>query len=236
MKTDKLAFVLPGLLACMLPALNLHAQDTNSSSSTSSSSAPSASVPLYYPLTVGAEVGTLGVGGSGTFRFADHFGVSAGFDWFGIGYHATIKNTEYDVKTRLMGEPVALCLYPVANRSMHFKLGIEFNQNRITGTNPGGTFTVNGNNYPGTLNLNIQQQPISPYASFAGNLFYLDHAHHASVGAEVGCVFTGTPRVGLTSSNPAATADVDTARQQVIKYANYFRWIPIIKVGVNYSF
>jgi hypothetical protein len=221
MKNAKPAFMLPGLLACALSSMNLHAQDSAS---------------LYHPLTFGAEIGTLGFGGSGTFRFADHFGVSAGFDYVEFGYHASIKNTEYDVRTRLMGEPVALCLYPEAEHSFHFKLGIEFNQNRITGTNPGGTFTVNGNTYPGTLNLNIQQQPISPYASFAGNLFYLDHAHHVSVGGEVGVMYTGTPRVGLTSSNPAATGDVDTARQQVIKYADYFKWVPILKVGLNYSF
>jgi hypothetical protein len=221
MNTDKLAFVLPGLLACTLPALNLHAQD---------------SAPSYRPLTVGAEIGSLGYGGSGTFRFADHFGVSAGFDYFGYAWNGSIKDINYNVRARLMGEPMALCLYPEANHSFHVKVGIELNQNSITGTNPGGTFTVNGNTYPGTVNLNIQQQPISPYISLAGNLFYLDHAHHVSIGGEIGCVFTGTPRVGLTSSNPAADNDIATERQQVIKYANYLRWVPILKVGLNYSF
>ena len=221
MKTAKLTSALPCLLACALPALNLQAQDA---------------APPYRPLTVGAEIGTLGYGGSGTYRFADHFGVSSGFDYFGIGFAANIKDIRYNSRVRMMGEPIALCLYPEANHSFHFKLGIEFNQNRITGTNPNGTFTLNGNTYNGTINLNIQQQPISPYASFAGNLFYLDHAHHCSVGGEIGVVYTGTPRVGLTSSNPAANNDVDSERQQVIKYANYLRWVPILKVGLNYSF
>jgi hypothetical protein len=221
MKTAKFALVLPGLLACAIPALNLHAQD---------------SAPPYRPLTLGAEIGTTGYGGTGTFRFMDHFGVTGGFDYFDYTRNGNIKNVDYAANIRLKGEPLALCLYPSADSSFRLNLGVELNQNRILGTSTGGTFTLNGNTYPGTLNLNIQQQPISPYITIAGNFFYFDHAHHVSIGGEIGAMYSGTPRVGLISSNPAANADVANERQQVIKYANDLKFWPIIKLGVNVSF
>jgi hypothetical protein len=150
MKTAKLAFALPGLLA-----LNLHAQSS----------------PSYHPFTIGPEIGTTGYGGTGTFRFADHFGVTGGFDYFNYTENTTIKDVAYDAKLRLQSEPAGLSLYPSADSSFHVNLGVVFNQFRLTGTNPGGTFTLNGNTYAGTLNLNVQQQPISPYISIAGNFF-----------------------------------------------------------------
>jgi hypothetical protein len=215
MKTAKLAFALPGLLA-----LNLHAQTSSS----------------YHPFTIGPEIGTTGYGGTGTFRFADHFGVTGGFDYFSYTENRSIQNVAYDAKLRLQSEPAAFSLYPSVESSFHVNLGVVFNQFRVTGTTQNGTFTLNGNTYAGTLNLNVQQQPISPYISIAGNFFYFDHGHHVSIGGELGCMYTGTPRVGLISSNPAANADVATEREQVIHIANDFKFWPIIKLGLNVSF
>ena len=111
----------------------------------------------------------------------------------------------------------------------------RFNQNRVTGTNPNGTFTLNGNTYAGTLNLNIQQQPVDPYLTLGGNL-YFDHAHHWSLGGELGAMYTGKPRVGLTSSNPAANADVANEVQQLDSYANKVQFYPVLKLSLNFSF
>ena len=222
MKTAKLAFALPGLLACGLPALNHHAQDSSS--------------PTYHPFTLGPEIGTTGYGGTGSYRFISHLGVTGGFDYFSYSRTGNIKDVNYAANIRLKSEPVALSLYPSADSSFHVNLGVEFNQNRVTGTNPGGTFTLNGNTYAGTLNLDIQQQPISPYITIAGNFFYFDRGHHVSIGGEIGAMYTGSPRVGLMSSNPAADNDVATERQQLIKYANDLKFWPIIKLGINISF
>ncbi len=215
MKIAKLAFALPGLLA-----LNLHAQSSAS----------------YHPFTVGPEIGTTGYGGTGSYRFMDHLGITGGFDYFSYTRDGSIKDVNYHVKARLESEPVALSLYPSADSSFHLNVGVVLNQFRLTGTNPNGTFTVNGNTYAGTLNLNIQQQPVSPYITIAGNFFYFDHGHHVSIGGELGAMYTGTPRVGLISSNPLANNDIANERQQVIKYANYGKFWPIVKLGVNISF
>jgi hypothetical protein len=216
MKTAKFAFVLPSLLA-----LNLHAQSASTS---------------YLPFTIGPEIGTTGYGGTGSYRFMSHLGITGGFDYFSYSKTGSIKDVTYNAKARLESEPVALSLYPSEDSSFHLNLGVVFNQFRATGTNPNGTFTLNGNTYAGTLNLNIQQQPISPYVTIAGNFFYFDHGHHVSIGGEIGAMYTGSPRVGLTSSNPAANNDVAAERQTLRNYASYLHFFPIVKLGLNISF
>jgi hypothetical protein len=221
MRNYKLAFVLPGVLGCALSTLNLHAQYSSS--------------PSFHPLTIGPEIGTTGYGGTGIFRFADNFAVGGGLDYFYYSRTGSIKDVDYDAKLRLMTEPVTLYVYPWAAHSFYVRLGAAFNQNRVTGTNPNGTFTLNGNTYAGTLNLNIQQQPVDPYLTLGGNL-YFDHAHHWSLGGELGAMYTGKPRVGLTSSNPAANADVANEVQQLDSYANKVQFYPVLKLSLNFSF
>jgi hypothetical protein len=221
MKNKNFAFFLPCLLGCALPTLTLRAQDSTS--------------PSYHPLSFAAEIGTTGYGGTAVFRFSDHFGVGGGLDYFYYSRTGSIKDVEYNANLRLMTEPVTLYIYPWANHSTYLRLGAAFNQNRVTGTNPNGTFTLNGNTYAGTLNLNIQQQPVDPYLALGGNL-YFDHSHHWSLSGELGAMYTGKPRVGLTSSNPAANADVASEQQQLISYANKVQFYPVLKLGLNFSF
>ena len=49
-------------------------------------------------------------------------------------------------------------------------------------------------------------------------------------------MYTGEPRVGLTSSNPAANADIATERNTLIHYARDLEFWPILKLSVNISF
>lgn len=224
MKIAKFALLPVTLIAGGLSVLNVHAQAQVSSQASG------------YPFKLTAEAGTTGFGGGGTWRFADHFGVTAAADYFTIGAHASIHDIGYDARLRLLSEPVGFCFYPWTEHSFRINAGIAFNQNKLSGDTTSGSFTVNGNTYNGTLTVNIQQQPISPYASIAGNFLYFDQAKHWSLGGELGCMYTGTPRVGLISSNPAANNDVATEREEVIKYANYAKFWPIVKVGLNFSF
>lgn len=220
MKIAKSAFLFSGFLGCALLASNIQAQSSSS----------------YHPFTVGAEIGTTGYGGTAIYRFMDHLGVSGGLDYFSYRRTGTIKDVDYSARARMMTEPVALCLYPSADSSFHIKLGAVFNQTRVTGTNPNGTFTINNNTYAGSINLDYQQQPVDPFVSIAGNFFCFDHGHHVSIGGELGCMYTGEPRVGLVSSNPAANADIASQRDKLIHYARDLEFWPILKLGVNISF
>jgi hypothetical protein len=201
--------------------------------------------PFYRPFTLGLEAGTTGFGGSASWRFADHFGFRAGGDYFSLsdtGYE--IKGIHYNAKLRLLSEPLTLDIYPWINNSFHISAGIMFNQNRLTGTaDQVGTIVIGGQPFPavevGRLNMKIEQQLVNPYLSIGGNFFYFDRAHRWAMGGELGVAYTGDPDVSLTRSGPpGALLDeaVSRAKHQLNDYADKFRFWPIAKLAVTYSF
>jgi hypothetical protein len=192
--------------------------------------------PDYRPWTVGVEAGSTGFGGYLSWRFADHLGVRSGFDYFEFsdsGY--AIKNLTYDAKIRWMSEPLTLDIYPWKQNSFHVSVGLQFNQNRLSGT---AVDTRIPASLLGTLSLNIEQQPVNPYLSIGGNFFYFDHAHHWAMGGELGVTYTGDPKVSLTStrSGPGLDAALRYEQSQIEDYANKLKWWPVLKLTVSYSF
>ena len=208
------------------------------SAAESSFSEASSPHPDYRPLQLNLEGGTTGLGGSVGWRFADHFGARAGLDFLQYTDNGfVIKGVEYDAKIRLMSEPLTLDYYPWKKSSFHISLGVQFNQNRLT-----GTANDTGNIFPpeqvGMVNLEIKQQPVNPYLSIGGNFFYFDSAHHWSLGGELGVAYTGDPKVDLStaSSSPFRDAVTQYGETPVKDYAEKFRWWPIVKLMVSYSF
>ena len=202
--------------------------------------------PLFYrPWTVGVEGGTTGFGALGSWRFADHLGVRAGVDYVeftrnddqirGIHYHDTL---------RLLSEPITLDVYPWKLNSFHVSLGLMLNQNQLTGSAIyDNTIVLDGQTFSrssvGSLDLKIKQQPVNPYLSVGGNFFYFDRPHQWALGGELGVAYTGNPDVSLTRTGPASTAvDSAVARTQtgLQKYADDYKWWPILKIFVTYSF
>ena len=194
----------------------------------------SGTAPNPHPVTVGLEAGTTGFGASASWRFANHFGVRGGFDYFSISHVGAIKGINYDGHLRLMSEPVTLDYYPWMNHSFHASLGIVFNQNQLKG-NAAGDLTVNGVLYPAaTASLNVKQQLVDPYLSVGGNI-YFDTAHHWSLNGELGVFYAGDPKISF-SSTAASAADVAGETALIRSYAKDAKFWPVLKIGVTYSF
>jgi len=195
--------------------------------------------PLYQPLTLGFDAGTTGLGGYLSWRFADHFGARAGFDYFEYsdsGY--AIKDLDYDAKIRLMSEPLTFDIYPWKNHSFHVSVGVQFNQNRLTG-NAVDTGTIIPPATLGQLNLTIEQQLVNPYLGIGGNFFYFDRAHHWALGGELGVAYTGDPDVRLTRTGPPAPlldAALHREEKKIEDFADQFKWWPVAKLMVSFSF
>jgi len=195
--------------------------------------------PPYQPFNLGAEAGTTGYGGTAGWRFANHFGVMGGMDYLSYTLNRTINDVPYSAHLRLQSEYAALNLYPWRNSSFRLNLGAYFNQNRLAGTAEStGSFKVNGYLVPNgdTVRLEYKQQPVDPYASIGGNL-YFDKARHFSLGAEIGAFYLGNPKVHISDSQGVVPQPDLDANQK--KLANDLKKIPvwpIIKLSLNYSF
>jgi hypothetical protein len=212
-------------------------------------SADSSSRPPYQPWTVGAEVGSTGIGGFGSWRFSDHLGVRAGFDYFQwTEKNLSIGDFRYSAKARLMSEPLTLDIYPWQKHSFHVSVGVMFNQNQLTGTSSGfGPVTIGDQTFEfsdiGVLHLKVEQQVVNPYLSIGGNFFYFDHAHHWALGGELGVAYTGDSNISLNSSgrfsggsHDAIDAALGQEKQKAQDWADQFKWFPVVKLMVTYSF
>jgi hypothetical protein len=205
----------------------------------------------YQPFTIGAEVGTPGFGGSASWRFADHFGARAGFSYF--SYSDTDKEIDginyNNTELRLMSEPIGLDIYPWKKSTFRITVGIMLNQNEYTGVasqDPIANRTFleigdSGSSYDsaaiGDLDMKVEQQPISPYLSI-GYSYYFDKAKHWSLSGELGVAYTGNPEVTLTTGNPGTVPqqDLNAEASQIEDTASKYKFFPILRIGVNFSF
>jgi hypothetical protein len=159
--------------------------------------------------------------------------VGGTFDYFSFHYRPTIGGIEFDSRLRLMSEPATLNIYPWKNHSFHLSIGALFNQNELTGSKT-GTVDIDGTSYTGTVSMDVKQQPVDPYVSIGGNL-YFDKGHHVSLGAELGAFYTGEPRVTVTAPGAPPEA-VQGLENEIRHYARKAEFWPLLKLGLNYSF
>jgi hypothetical protein len=245
MKNTKLHLYAAGLIVCAGAAFAASADDTTNNL------AELPSRPDYREWTVGLEAGTTGAGVFGSWRFYDYLGVRAGFDYFQwTENNLSIADFRYSATARLLSEPLTLDIYPWKAHSFHISVGMLFNQNQLTGTSSGfGPITFAGHTFTfadmGVLNLKAEQQPVNPYLSIGGNFFYFDHAHHWALGGELGVAYTGDTTVSLTRTgglvtsgpvNDAINGLVNHEQQKAQDWANQFKWFPVVKLMVTYSF
>lgn len=226
MKYHPLKYLLPGATALVLSVSAGHAAD-------------SSDVPPYRPLSLGVDVGTVGAGGSLSWRFLDNLGVQVGADYASYSGSRTIKEIDYTGNLQLLSEPLTVDVYPWTGSSFHVSLGAVLNEFEVGGT-ASGALTINGTPYVGTVDLTIRQQLIDPYIGIGGNMVYFDHAHHWALTGALGAMYTGDPRVSLTgtSTPPAASLqpNLDVLRNEIHHDARYGEFWPVAKLGVSYSF
>ncbi len=183
-------------------------------------------------------------GASLGWRFSDHFGVRAGYDWFSLTRNQSLSDLKYHLKLKMQSEPLFVDLYPWQNRSFRLSAGVLFNQNSFTGSlNPSANVNLGGQLYTpaqvGSLHIQSKQRAVSPIVSMGGNLFYFDSAHQWGFSYDVGAYFAGKPDVQLstTSTDPNVIKSVADERDSLRRgIGNKLNIIPVIQTGINFSF
>lgn len=185
----------------------------------------------YQPFSLGAEIGTTGPGGIGSWRFTDHLGVSGGMDYLSYTINnRKIQNASYSGNLRLQSEFATLDYFPSKTSSFHISAGVLLNQIQVSASSPNTTIGT----YTGPLGLSIQYQPVDPYLAIGGNL-YFDSGHHVSLSGSLGAAYFGNSRITLSSTEPANN-DVINETSKIQKYANDLRVFPVVKIALNISF
>ena len=209
----------------------------------------------YQPMSVGVDVGTLGLGVSASWRFSDHFGIRGGVNYFMFDSQAEDTGDieiegDFDSELRLLGAPIGIDFYPWRDSSMRLTAGVLINQNRLkldSNPLPGDPTTVELNGEPYNvandlqgISFEVDHLPIAPYLSIGGN-FHFDKAKHWALAWEVGVAYIGSADAAITTGVIVAVGseletNIAAEEKRIEDNVEDYKFYPIVKLGLNFSF
>ncbi len=199
---------------------------------------------------VSAEVGSLGAGVHLTLPIQDSLNVRFGASGYNYDYSGSTSDVNYDFKLKLQTIDALLDWYPMNNSTFRLSAGLFHNGNKITATGkPGalGTYTLNGDTYNtsevGNIDGDIEFRSAAPYLGLGwGNAAGKEKGWGFT--SDFGVIFQGTPSANLTSSGCTASVqlctqfynDLNVENSNLESKTNNFKYYPVLRVGVSYSF
>lgn len=209
-----------------------------------------ATVQAQSDVGVSAEVGTLGAGVHLTLPVQDALNFRVGFNGYNYNYSGSTSDVDYDFKLKLQTIDALLDWYPMSNSSFRLSGGLFHNGNKITSVakpNSNGTYTINGDTYTaaeaGTIDGDISFRSAAPYLGLGwGNS--ASKVKGWGFTSDLGVIFQGTPSANLTSSGCQASVsictqfanDLSVENSNLESKTNSFKYYPLVRIGVSYSF
>jgi hypothetical protein len=197
------------------------------------------------PLGVGvtARVGTLGIGVDVAKSFTSQLNARLGFNFGSVGFNRTDSGIDYNSQLNLSSVQLFGDYYPINSSSFRITGGLVAQNNRFTVTGKpsgSGNYTIDGNQFSandiGTLSGEYKYgNSIAPYVGIG---IGKPPSEGFGFNADLGVMFTGSPQVTLTASNPAfnnSTALNNQARQTENDLRG-FSVYPVLSIGLSYGF
>ena len=245
--------VVAGAYLISLGVLGLHAQTNQLAPDLNSTNAPATTTntpacclneaPASRLFSLSGDVGSLGGGGSASWRFASHLGLRVGADYFPYDHTGKIEDVKYNSEIRLLSGAVSVDVHPWKKSSFRISVGALINESQLNGSpNPNEDVTIDGITFTpadvGTLRLKINPQIVSPFISVGGTFFYFDRARRWALGGELGVAYTKWDVDMTHSAPPNATLDdaIANERKRIKNNLNDFPIWPIVKLQLTYSF
>jgi hypothetical protein len=201
------------------------------------------------PLGVGvtARVGTLGIGVDVNKSLTPQLNGRLGFNFGNVGFNRTDSGINYDSQLNFSSVQLFGDYYPFSSSSFRVTGGLVAQNNRfiVTGKpSSTGTYTISGNSYlvndVGTLSGEYKYtNSIAPYLGIG-----IGKSTNEGLGfnADLGVMFTGSPKVLLTASNsafnnnPITRTQLDNQARQTENDLRGFNVYPVLSIGLSYGF
>ncbi|WP_309740957.1 MULTISPECIES: hypothetical protein [unclassified Chamaesiphon] len=201
------------------------------------------------PLGVGvtARVGTLGIGVDVNKSLTPQLNARLGFNFGNVNLNRTDSGIDYDAQLKFSSVQLFGDYYPFTSSSFRVTGGIVAQNNRFALTSKPsstGTYTIAGTQYSaanvGTLNGEYSYgNSIAPYLGIG-----IGKSSNEGLGfnADLGVMFTGSPKVSLTASNPAfnnnplTRSQLDNQARQTENDLRGFNAYPVLSIGLSYGF
>jgi hypothetical protein len=193
---------------------------------------------------VGVTAGTMGAGVTATTNIIQN--VNLRINATGFSYNKSASSgtdIDFDAKLKLFGVGAVADYHPFGG---DFRLsgGAYYNGNKFTlDGKPEADYTLNGRTYTagevGTVRAEVKYEKISPYIGIGwGNA--LDKSGHWKFSTDLGAMYTGSPKVSLTASNPkndsVLAADIAAEESKLKNDTDKLKWWPVLAVSLSYRF
>jgi hypothetical protein len=196
---------------------------------------------------VTTRIGTLGIGIDVAKSLTAQFNGRLGFNFGNVNINRTDSGINYDSQLNLSSVQLFGDYYPFGSSTFRITGGLVAQNNKFAvNSQPSGngTYTIDGNQYQassvGTLSGEYKYgNSIAPYLGIG-----IGKSTNEGLGfnADLGVMFTGSPKVSLNASNPTFNNNPTTRTQldnQVRQTENDLRGFnlyPVLSVGVSYGF
>ncbi len=210
-----------------------------------SQATPTARQPLGLGVT--ARVGTLGIGLDVTKSFSPQIDGRLGINFGSLNVNRTDSGISYDSKLNLSSIQLFGDYYPFGSSNFRVTGGLLSQSNKFSVTSTpsaGGTYTIDNTQFNASDvgNLSGEFKYANSIAPYLGIGFGKPATEGLGFNADLGVMFTGSPKVTLDASNPTfnnnptTRAQIDNQVRQTENDLKGFNVYPVLSIGVSYGF
>ncbi len=202
-----------------------------------------AGMGMAHPAHIAPQISTLGLGAEAGYRVDPHLGLRAGANLLTMNRSFDVDGIDYDADARLLSFGLLGDVYPFPDLGLHLTGGVRLNLNRAdVSATPTTAVTIGDTTYSpdqiGTLDGSVEFNRLAPYLGVGWKGSFGDP--NLIVGADLGVMFQGTPKVSLSSTglltSPQLSADLERERAKIEDELEAFRFYPVVGLSVGYRF
>lgn len=204
--------------------------------------------------TIGAKLGTTGVGIETRVPINEKFYGRLGMNYFYYHYHhnkrhdsLTNNSLYYKAKLTLLTLPVMLDYHPFDNSGFRLSVGVAYNGNKVTANAvPSNNTTLNGHTYSlgelGAIKSTITLgKKIAPVVTIGYDSSFIS-GKSWSFNTEAGVMYSGNAKIKVSTTGTGITKAqlIDDINQDINKQfkkeRKRLKFFPIIAIGFKYNF
>lgn len=193
--------------------------------------------------TLGAKVGTLGLGVEGSYQFSDKWSVRGGLNQYDYDFEDDIDGVDFDGDLELSSAALLGDYRPFA-AGFRITGGAVFNSNAIKAVaDPAATYAIGNDIYTqaetGVLSADTDFDSVAPYLGLG---YDVGIGERMKLNFDLGVLFQGEASVsfssvgGTLSNDPTFLADLEEEERLAEDDLEDYDLYPVISIGISYAF
>lgn len=196
-------------------------------------------------VSLGAKVGTLGLGIEATRSLSESFDARLGLNTFSYGHDVTESGIAYDLDLDLQSVSLLADWRPMKS-GFRVTAGALYNNNELNGrAKAQGSYNIGGQTFSaeqvGTIDANVSFDNFAPYLGIGWTSTPSEKSPW-SYAFDLGVLYQGSPAARLTSTGGTASEDptfqsyLRAEERDLQDGIDDFKYFPVVSVGLNYRF